>query len=316
MSLLFTRAWTLDIVAPGKTKGARYGTEGVNPSELHMTFDIERTLASTSNKGKFVLYNLAPDNSSNIAQGAVVILRAGYSGNLGIVFQGVVRKTEVTQNANNVTTSIECGDGDPFITYGHLSKTYKGTVSLAQVLLDISERLNVELGGQVYKTTGNIVQGIPDKSYSRLVLHGKVKSALDRLLHPLGMAWSIQCGVLLIQNQKGLLRLRATVLSPETGLVETPSRTNTGVKCKSLLNPRIVPGSAIQIAAANPAVNGNFRCIRCAYKGDTTGADWTVEVDGQGILGPLAPVPIPVTQSTTSFQDGIFNDPEEPEEVL
>ena len=313
MTPLFGRSWALDITPPGVEKGARYGTLGNRPSDVHLTFDIERTLGSDANKGKFTLTNLTPDNRNNIVQGSNVILTAGYVGNVGIVFQGFVRKVESAQSGADVVTSLECGDGEPYITYGHLNLSYSEPTTLAQVLLDVSRTLRVELGGQVYKSLGNVVQNLPPVTYPRLVLHGKTKRALDGLLHPLGLVWSIQCGTLLVQNDKGRINLRAIVLSPTTGLVDMPTRTDAGVRARALLNPSLVPGCAVQVVSKNQAVCGNFRVVKASYKGDSDAGDWTVDLEGGALLGPLAPVA--TTQKTDSFVGAVYEDQQEPDEV-
>lgn len=314
MSVLFGRAWSLDIIASGKEKGARYGSEGLADSELRLTFDLERTLASNANKGKFTLYNLTPDNRNSIKQGATVILRAGYQETTGIIFQGFVRTVTVTQTGGDIMTAIDCGDGEPYITYGFVNHTFAETATLADVLEYICTRLNVTMGGQLYAVNGRMVQGLPNVSLPRYVLHGKVKHALDDLLKPYDVDWSIQCGSLLVQNKKGMVRLQATLLSADTGMIDVPTRTDTGVKFKSLLNPNIVPGSAVQISSIDPANNGNFRCIKCVYKGDTDAADWSVEVDASELLGPLAPVPT-ASGKQPAAQATVFEDPDEQEEM-
>jgi hypothetical protein len=312
VSALYGRTWSLTLVPPGKTQGAAYGTQAGN-SNLRMTFDLERTLSSTSNKGKFGLYNLNPENRANIVQGTNVFLRAGYGDELGTIFQGFVRKVENSLQGPDVVTSIECGDGDPYITYGHLNFSWSETVSLAQILEYICSKLSVTIGGQVYAAKGKIIQGLPDATFPRYKLHGKVKTELEKLLHPFGLLWSVQCGVLLIQNSKGLVHLTATYLSKDTGLLDVPTRTDTGVRCRSLLNPRIVPGSAIAIASYDLAASGNFRCIKCTYKGDSEGTDWSVEVEGQALLGPLAPVP--TAQGKQKVQQSVYDDPDDPEDA-
>ena len=313
MTLLFNRAWSLDIVPPGRTEGVRYTNTGDFANNLRLQFDIERTLASTANKGKFQLTNLTADNRSNLAQGSVVILRAGYVGATGIVFQGYVKKVESTQAGQDVVTTIECGDGEPFITYGHVHLSYAKTVSLAQVLQDVAKTLKVTLGGQVYEVAGHVIQGIPNVTFPRLSKSGKTKKVLDDLLLPRGLHWSIQCGNLLIQNAKGVVNLFAEVLSIDTGMLDSPSRSTTGVKVKSLLNPRLVPGAAIRVVSANAACNGDFRAIKCTYKGDSEGGEWSVDIEGQPLLAPLAPVP--TTQKKDQFQQSVYEDSEEPEDV-
>lgn len=312
MSQLFGRSWSVEISPPGAKVAARYGTLGPRPSDVHMTFDVERTLGSDANKGKVVLTNLTPDNRNNIVQGTNVTLRAGYGGQPGIIFQGFVRKVESSGEGPDVTTTLECGDGAPYITYGHVHLSYSTTVTLDRVLVEVARQLNVELGGQAYAVGGVVVQNVPRKTYPRLVKSGKTKTVLDGLLHPLGLVWSIQCGTLLIQNKRGRINLQAIVLSPQTGMVDTPTRTDAGVRVRALLNPRLVPGCAVQVRSANRATSGNFRAVKCTYRGDSDVGDWTVDIEGGALYGPLAPVA--TTQKKDSFLGAVFDAPEEPED--
>lgn len=311
--LLYQRVWSLTLVPNGQP-AAVYGSEGTRPSDVRVVFDVTRTLSGTkANKAKFAIGNLTSDNRNNILPGTMVILRAGYVASSGIVFRGYVSKVVSRQDGPDVVTELECEDGGPQLLYGTVQLSYSAPVMLSRVLQDVARGLSVELGGIAFALEGQIVQGIPKHQYKRLVKSGPCREILDYLLKPRGMTWSIQCGTLLIQNVKGVVNLVAEVLSKETGMLGVPSRTPTGVSCMALLNPRLTPGCAVRVLSQNPGVSGDFRAVRCVYKGDTEGNEWSVNIDGQALLAPLAPVP---TTQQADYADAEVGEDADPEAGL
>lgn len=76
----------------------------------------------------------------------------------------------------------------------------------------------------------------------------------------------------------GALQRTALLLSPETGLLDSPEIGDHGhVKAKALLIPDLVPGRLVVLESE--LARGTYRIEKAEYTGDTAGEDWDVELD-------------------------------------
>ena len=90
-------------------------------------------------------------------------------------------------------------------------------------------------------------------------------------------------------------------LTPASGLVETPTQTQTGISAKCLLNPRLKIGNLVKINSQDInqaegsfdswqrplASNGQYRIIKLKHTGDTMGNAWYSEIEAISQAGIL-----------------------------
>lgn len=97
----------------------------------------------------------------------------------------------------------------------------------------------------------------------------------------LGLEASIQDGALQILTKGLAVQRTAVVLSPQSGLLDSPSIGPGGIlKARALLNHDIFPGRLVCIKSQ--LIDSRFfRVERANYTGDIAGPDWFVEIEGR-----------------------------------
>jgi hypothetical protein len=106
----------------------------------------------------------------------------------------------------------------------------------------------------------------------------KARSALDEVLLPFGLGWSIINGVLYILDPLKPLPGNAPLISPETGLHGSPERTKKGAKWKCDLNPAIIPGKGTVIKSE--LLSGTYRNEMVHHRAMTRGSDFWTKAEG------------------------------------
>lgn len=292
---LFNRAWALEIgdpqnpgagklyassvtaplpmAVPGKKGQSSVVTaDGKPPTGLRTVFEIDKTSVSTSNKAKITVYNFSQLSRLNYKKGYQVHLRAGYVGLVSTIYIGDIPEGPkgciTTRNGADVVTVFECGAAEKQLVYAHYDESYPPGTFTVDVLNDLADQLEVSLG---------TVSGVVNLRYnSGLSLSGSIKSSLDMLTKKQGLEWNIENGELRIYPiGRGVGT--AIVLSKSTGLIGIPSEGAQFTVFEALLNPRLVPGSIVQIKAET--VNGFFKIRRATFEGDSWGEKWQVKCE-------------------------------------
>lgn len=293
---LFNRAYSLTVGAPKQTVAASYGNTTADQAPLRISFEIEKSIASSPNKAKISVYNMAPSTRGAITKGYVVTLSAGYGGSVDLLFSGQVAKAEVTRNGSDIVTEFECMDGGGAITGATLTKSWgdgrPGSVTLVRVLQDLADAMHLTSPMNPEGITAGAVSRIPQATMRRYAVHGPVRHALDELCKTHGLRWSIQNGALNITLADYPDSQTAVVLSPGSGLLGIPSVNAAVLSFSSLLNSQISPGRIIQIVSnSNESANGFYTVRKATYVGDTHESKWSI--DGEGIPAPNVAVSNP-----------------------
>lgn len=261
------------------------GGEGVEITDLRISFQIEKSRTEQANTALIKLWNASPDTRALMEEaGMYVQLEAGYSEEAGLelLFVGDITIVSHAVNPPDVVSTIQAGDGQKAIreAWGAFSFAAGSTAT------EILESVAAEFG-----LTVRDMPELEDEEYASGFAHvGPLRDAMNELTKRLGAEWSIQNGEVQVTKQKTALEGEAVVLSPTTGLLGTPERISEidaadlsatqpppGWKLRSLLMPRIEPGGAVQIESV--AVEGLFTVEKCTYIGDTRGEQWFCEIE-------------------------------------
>jgi len=283
------------------------GGKGKEFAGFRFVFSVEKGASKSPNKCSVKLWNLAEATRSEVSViGNVCILKAGYSQDTGAVqiFAGdVIRAATVREGADWVT-ELELMDGLSEFRDGKTSVSYAAGVSGLQVLRGIAPKFGLPVRSY---------PDVQDRSYpAGFAFVGRVRDAMDKACNYLGLEWSIQQREIQIVKKGGVFQLRAVVLSPSTGMIDSPtleSKTMTekaaakegytkksagvtetyqrddetgeinkvlqvnGLTVKSLLQPTLEPGGYVQVKSKS--INGEFfRIESLTHSGDTHGTEW------------------------------------------
>ena len=105
-----------------------------------------------ANDARIEVYNLSSDSANRIKQGQPVVLSAGYEGDAGTIFMGVVDGVSIDRQQADKITTIEATDRELFKGV-NINKTYKEGIKASQIIADIIQEtgFEIKLKGRVYQ---------------------------------------------------------------------------------------------------------------------------------------------------------------------
>jgi hypothetical protein len=279
------RLWLRDISLTFEGDG---GTLTIAPDGtgkmLRVQFSVEKGLSGTPNTATIKIYNLKAENRLKIKKEFdKVRLEAGHveAGNRGIIFEGFVRDVRHKREDTDITTTVECADGDKAYRQAVIAKTFPaGTKPPEMVDALLAEMPEVARG---------VIQGL-DKlpAYPRAVtMVGAVRNELDKIGKTHRLYWSIQDGALEVIPGDGFVD-DVVVISKESGMIGIPDITDNGIKVTTLLNPQLRIGRVIEVRSEALELNdeqGRFRISGLGFSGDTHSDAYFAEITGERIDG-------------------------------
>ena len=269
----------------------------INPSdkvakhELKVWFNIEKSISGSTNTAEIKIWNLNEDHRNSIGKEYDDLrLEAGYQppeggGNVGILFQGQIRDVAHQREGSDIITTLDCADGDRASRKATISKTYPRNTSVETVVEGIFnefQRYGIKKGE--WKFPDDIEEKKFKRPYS---LCGSCLRELNILGQGKGFYWSLQNETLEIAPGDGHLP-GVVLISPETGMIDTPTLTDNGVKVSTLLNPEIRPNRTVQIESQTLEMNGEggmYRVSKANYSGDNRSGSFEVAIHGEAIKG-------------------------------
>jgi hypothetical protein len=173
---------------------------------------------------------------------------------VGQLFIGSIqpRKVETENKEPNRDTVIKAVDGQRLWRDTTASKSYPINTPVATVvkdLLALAELQGFTLG------TGSVFPA--DSFPAGWAFAGNWRTALDEILTARGFYWTVQDRVIYVLAEAGVLPGNVPLLTPSTGLIGSPKRTDKGCNIESTLDPAIRPGGAVQIQSQ--FFNGLYR---------------------------------------------------------
>lgn len=262
---------------------------GVNLHEIKIEFDITKSISSTQNTANIKIWNLSETSRNALGKELdTITLEAGYippnsGGNVGIIFKGQIRDVEHKREGNDIITEMSCGEGDKAFRNATIAKTYDKGTKVDEVMGDIFKELEKE---GVTRGEWKFPDQIPEFKRPYTVC-GSCKREGDLLSRGKDFYWSVQNGTMEVIPGDGYVG-GVVILSPQSGLIDTPTITDNGVKVKALLNPEIRPNRRIRVDSQTlemNAENGEYRVSECTYSGNNRDGDMTVSVTGESVKG-------------------------------
>ncbi len=239
-------------------------------SDLDLTFTLKRTLRTRPGEAVIKLYNLGTPHRTRLLseRRPIVQLSAGYDPP-PLLFRGDARKIEVSRDGSDWITTITAGDGEHAIRTARVATAFAPGTLLADAVRSLAASIGLGLAGAAALTSARLEEGA--------VVRGQAATELTRLCASAGLSWSVQDGTLqLLAVGRGLSRV-ALELSPDTGLVESPTKAKGAtVKAKALLLPDLVPGRLVSLRSET--VTGTYRIEEVEATGDTRGDDWYADL--------------------------------------
>lgn len=267
---LYDKRYSITVAANGDPVGFQV-------TGLRCVFSVKKNLRKEANTVDIKIHNLNPTHRKTIEQAktATVQLDAGYADGTSTIFLGDLRTHLTTREQADLVTQISCGDGEKAIQTARISQTFKKGSTTVQIVKALAASLGVDPGniGQA------AVQLAPFGQLFSMgtVVCGSSARELTRVLSAVGFQWSIQNGKLQILSIKQALAGTALLITPTSGLLDSPTIDKDGfLNCKTLLIPDVFPGRLCVVQST--ALQGQFRIEETTHSGDTHGANWTIDI--------------------------------------
>ena len=251
--------------------------------DLDISFNAIRNTETEPNTLDLEILNLSKNTRKKLEDKKkfLVQLKAGYKGSIGTVFLGQVREISSTHSSTEWVTTISSGDGEDAKAESRVNKSYGPGASVANVMQDVARSMQVEQGNLTQNLArGRLVTSKMPTFVNGITVSGPAHKEFDRICKSAGLEWSIQENKLQILPANKALQTLAVVLTPNNGLIGSPTISSDGtLNALSLINSDIIPGKQLVIQSEH--VNGRFRAEKCTYKGQTSGQDWYIEIEGK-----------------------------------
>jgi hypothetical protein len=270
MGRLFNRAYRLLIIPDG-------GGQATEITDLRISFAVEKSDQPESNTATISVYNMSPDTREKLAApGVSVSLEAGYGDEIGIVSVGNDLIIESKLDNVDRVTEIKTRDG---------GKQTRETVAVQEVpegepLVDTIKGLV----GKFNDVTGLGVEldALPSTPAPKpKVIAKPAADALTEILRSIEYDWSIIDNEFRVVKKGQTSQETVVLISPRSGLIDSPAQTENGVTFRCLLSAKLKPFRAVQLESDE--FNGLYRMNRVRFVGDSWQGDWICEVEAEAL---------------------------------
>ena len=251
MAVLFGRRLEVDVA-------------GLNIKDLRINVELERQIDNTQDKGHVSIYNLRPAHEQQIEErGKAIRVLAGYPQTTAILFEGQVQRVLRAREHLSQITRVDMGDRvrQKDLLGGVLFASFDGPVNIREIASHI---IVVGLGLPV-----GPLDAIPETAtFTDFYWPGHpAVDALDVLLKRVDCYWFEADGVIRV-NKVDLSQVDAPtiVITPETGMIGTPIKTDEGAEVRTFLNARIVLGCVIDLKSI--AITGRWKVVGLRHSAD------------------------------------------------
>ncbi len=239
---------------------------------LHVRFKVEKSLKKDPNTCNITVFNLGPELRASLekSKDTPIRLDAGYGGENTLLFLGRIRTATSTTEGPDIVTTIEGGDGEAQIQKSRVSVSIAPKTPANVIMNMLSSAFGLGAGN-----SAAFAEKIKDQPLfpGGTVFTGSASQAMDTITRAAGLSWSVQDGQIQVIHRKDPLEGLAFELSPDSGLVGSPSVDSKGVvNFQSLLMPNMRPGAKVSFKTRH--IGGFYRLQKITFDGDFAGLAW------------------------------------------
>lgn len=254
------------------------GAQGILFQEEYITGTVKSYKGSKPNEAQVTIHNLSEGTIAQLeAPNQVLHIQAGEDF-VGDIFLGsIAKRGVVTKNDHpNRMTTIKAADGRRVYRDTQVSKAYPPNTPVAVVVQDL---LALATAQGIALGTGSV---FPEDSFPAGWAHqGEWRQALTEILAPRGFYWTIQGRVIYVLNESLTAPGNVPLVSPQTGLIGSPIRTDKGCNYESVINPGIIAGRGVQVTSQ--FFNGLYRNAVVDTAFDSDGLTWKMAAQAEVI---------------------------------
>lgn len=252
-----------------------------------VSFEVVKTLKPEPNTCDVSVYNLTASHRAQLqelsevkgrpTQGIPCRIEAGYASGTSLIWLGDLREVETRYESPDWVTRVSSGDGEKGWKNARDHVSFGPRTPLDTALRAMARALGVG-EGNLSKFVAKLKQAGVASFPHGTVLSGATSRELRDFARSAGLEVSIQDGALQFLDRGAVLEGDALYLSPQTGLIGSPSVDNKGVlTCECLMVPDVRPGRLLVMESAG--VKGGYRITRATCRGQTDGEAWGWELE-------------------------------------
>lgn len=248
---------------------------------LRIKFSIDRTDQKAPNQSVVTVYNLNDDTRGKLQKKGVKLrLEAGYqSSGLQLIALADVRTVDQVREGEDWASVIKLGDGERSYRFAQVEESFAAGTPASAILVRLAGLGGIPIGNVTQKS-GTLNQRF-ENGYTA---SGRWSTVFDRFVKSLHLSWSIQDGSIQVLAPGESLSVMVPLISPETGLVDSPEMGTPEKKgqpalvtFKALVFPAR-PGTRVQLKSRR--YNGLVAIKKCKLEGDVRGAEWYTTAAG------------------------------------
>ena len=235
---------------------------GLTFKKIRISVELEREIDETQLKGRIDLYNLNEQNEGLIhKRGGPVTVRAGYPETIAEIYVGEAQRIVRAREDLAKITRIHIGDQVRHKDRlgGIAAISYNGERSIRSIVKDLAGDMDLPLGP---------LDAIPaGETYAYFYFAGVASDALTYILERVDCRWFEEDGLIRI-NKAGMMQADAPTItvSPETGLIKTPIRTDEGAEIQMFLNPAVKLGCIMIVESET--LTGRWKVVGLRHNAD------------------------------------------------
>lgn len=287
----FKRTYELIIGDPDNDEGLKLIGDEDADEGLNIKFRIKKFLDNkeNDNKTEITIVNLSESSINYIKKEDMsVILKIGYNNNNKLVFLGNISEIETENPKGKQTdrqTKLRCVPSSSISYVPNISRSFPAK-STPRDILNFLVRQSSGISKSSFNSS-NIDESFP----FGYPVEGTPREVLNSLSRDFDFTYRIDGGRLSVSDPNEYesrgSKERATLISPETGLLDKPTYASPdgkkikdaqtkkkGVKFKALLNPLLQPGQAVKLTDTD--ITGVYRINTVEMVGDWRRGDWEV----------------------------------------
>lgn len=273
--------------------------------QFKVTFRVQRGDWQSPNSCDVRIFNLSDATANKIStkEFTQIAVQAGYPGNFGLVFRGVVKQVRIGRiDAKDTYVDITAADGDEAYNFSSMALTLsKGSTNddsvqafVAKMASAISQPISIGYAPQLQQNGR-----IRGRSF-----YGMTRDELRDFAAANNVLWSIQDGKLTIIPQRSYIPGEAVLISPQTGLIGVPEQTQNGIEVRILLNPQVKIGQLVKLDSK--AVNLLRYGLDSASQADNFRLSQSVKTQADGLYYALSANHTGDTRGQTWYTDLIM----------
>jgi len=277
--------------------------KAIDLSTLRFRFAIRRGDLQTPNSADIRVYNVSDSTADRIRQilpqpeFTRVVIRGGYDGNFGILFDGEIKQVRRGRESSTDTyIDITAADGDSAYNFSMTS------LSLAAGSTPKDHVAAVLQGMAEHAVTKGYIPDLPGNPLPRgKVMYGMSRDEMRKIARNTQTAWSIQDGKLNMIPETAYIPGDVPVITSATGMIGLPEQTQNGIRVRTLLNPNLKIGQAVQLD--NKSIQGYRFGLGINQQPGNLMAEQSIKTNADGLYYVMIADHVGDTRGTEWYSD-------------